>query len=173
MSPDHLERVKRGGLRLARSVVIGVAISLIGVLLVGRPYQVVHDSMRPTLAPGTKVLVVNERLNHADLGDVIVVKDPLNSDQLLVKRLVGLQGDVMEGRLGILFRNGTPVSEPYLPTNTRTPSFGPLTVGYQEIFVVGDNRLISFDSRDFGPIPRADVVGVVQARLWPSPGIVN
>jgi signal peptidase I len=92
---------------------------------------------------------------------------PGNED--LIKRIVGLPGDVLEGRGGRLWRNGRPVVEPYLPTNTYTSDFGPVRVKPDHYWMMGDNREDSADSRYFGQVPRSALVGRAIVKVWPVP----
>jgi signal peptidase I len=92
---------------------------------------------------------------------------PGNED--LIKRVVGLPGDVFEGRGGKLWRNGRPVAEPYLPANTFTSDFGPVKVRPDHYWMMGDNREDSADSRYFGQVPRSALVGRAVVKVWPVP----
>jgi signal peptidase I len=92
---------------------------------------------------------------------------PGNED--LIKRIVGVPGDILEGRGGKLWRNGRPLVEPYLPTNTYTSDFGPVRVEPDHYWMMGDNREDSADSRYFGQVPRSALVGRAIAKVWPVP----
>jgi signal peptidase I len=102
---------------------------------------------------------------HAPVrGDVAVIK---RNDILIVKRVVALPGDTIEGRNGVIYLNGKAVSEPYVEhigsdqDDNFLQNFGPTTLKAGECFVLGDNRDRSLDSRhpDFGPIPLRTLVG--------------
>ena len=100
----------------------------------------------------------------SSLGQAIGVVPP--SDRDFIKRVVGVPGDRIncDGRL---IRNGQRVDESYLDPGTRTEGCKPTTVRPGELFVMGDNRGNSQDSRSFGPIQRSDVVGRAFVRIWP------
>jgi signal peptidase I len=100
------------------------------------------------------------------LGQAIGVVPP--SDRDFIKRVVGIPGDRITCREGKLVRNRDPVTEPYLDPGTTTEGCkGTTVVGPGELFVMGDNRGNSQDSRVFGPIKRSDVVGRAFVRIWP------
>jgi signal peptidase I len=101
------------------------------------------------------------------LGQAIGLVPP--SDRDFIKRVVGIPGDTIACRGGALYRNGQRVPEPYLDEGTSTDGCPrpPTTVGPGELFVMGDNRANSQDSRTFGAIRRSDVVGRAFVRIWP------
>ena len=100
----------------------------------------------------------------SSLGQAIGVVPP--SDRDFIKRVVGIPGDKITCD-GQLVRNGRKVAEPYLDPGTTTEGCKPTTVGAGELYVMGDNRDNSQDSRSFGPIQRSDVVGRAFVRIWP------
>lgn len=97
---------------------------------------------------------------------------PTGGEQDFIKRVIAVEGDSVRGRSGRVFVNGEPIDEPYLPRGMKTSEFGPIDVGRNEIFVMGDNRGNSDDSRTFGPIRADSVVGHAFALIWP-PGNVR
>ena len=101
----------------------------------------------------------------SSLGQAIGVVPP--SDRDFIKRVVGLPGDTITCRGGKLIRNGQPVTEQYLDPGTETQSCTRTTVAPGKLFVMGDNRSNSQDSRAFGPIEESDVVGRAFVRIWP------
>jgi signal peptidase I len=91
-----------------------------------------------------------------------------------VKRVVGLPGDQVGLEDGVLVVNGEPRCESGIdPAPLDGVWFGPVTVPEGRVFLLGDSREHSIDSRDFGPVELDDVVGVVQVRVWPSPGALT
>jgi signal peptidase I len=101
----------------------------------------------------------------SSLGQAVGVVPP--SDRDFIKRVVGLPGDTINCRDGKLVRNDQEVDEPYLDQGTQTDCDKEIRVGPGELFVMGDNRGNSQDSRLFGPIERDDVVGRAFVRIWP------
>ena len=154
-------------------------------------------SMEPTLDVGDRVVVnrLAYRLGDPDHGQVVVFLRPTGTDQDgsggaiswvrravaqglggtppgnedLIKRVVGLPGDVIEGRDGYLIRNGRRVDEPYLRPNTFTSDFRQVRIKPDHFWVMGDNREDSADSRVFGPIHRSALVGRAVLTVWPMP----
>lgn len=146
--------------------------------LIAEPMRVPSPSMSPTLQVHDRVLTNKLAYDFADphRGDLAVFEsvDPKEDDRL-VKRVVGLPGDTVEIENGTLLVNGEPPYEPYkkekydpekAPPNTQ--SFGPATVPKNHVFVMGDNRANSRDSRTFGPVPTKNLVGEISLRFWPS-----
>jgi signal peptidase I len=101
----------------------------------------------------------------SSLGQAIGVVPP--SDRDFIKRVVGLPGDTISCEGGLLYRNDQRVPEPYLDPGTKTQNCEETKVGPGELYVMGDNRANSQDSRIFGPIQRSDVVGRAFVRIWP------
>jgi signal peptidase I len=101
----------------------------------------------------------------SSLGQAVGVVPP--SDRDFIKRVIGLPGDTITCRGGTLYRNNRPVQEPYLDQGTVTEGCKPTKVAPGELFVMGDNRGNSQDSRSFGTIQRDAVVGRAFVRIWP------
>lgn len=153
---------------LAVAAALALVASVTGVL----PVRVMHvgsDSMSPTIAAGDLVLV--ERGGGAvERRDVVVVDHP-GTGALLVKRAVALGGDRLAIEDGVLVVNDEPVCEPGIdPARLDGVWFGPVTVARGEVFLLGDDRSASIDSRTFGTVPTGEITGRVDSRLWPSPG---
>ena len=125
------------------------------------PFEVVSDSMAPTLPEGSTVLVERVSLTWQDPGyqDLVLFDSP---DGPLIKRVVGLEGDTVRIEDAVLQVNGEAVQEPYVDLRTLDGVFfGPVVVGVDEVFVLGDNRFDSIDSRTYGPVPLEAVRGRV------------
>jgi signal peptidase I len=153
---------------LVAAFVLLVVASVAGLL----PVQVMRvdsGSMAPTIAADD--LVVLER-DAGPVGrrDVVVVPHP-DTGTLLVKRVVALGGEAVSIEDGVLVVDSTPVCEPSIdPARLDGVWFGPVTVPDGAVFLLGDERGGSIDSRDFGPVPAGEVTGLVRVRLWPAPG---
>jgi signal peptidase I len=144
---------------------------------VAQPYQIQQPSMENTLQPGQMVLVdkLTPRISDYKAGDIIIFNPPdgLQEDGKsipFIKRVIGVGGDTVELKDGAVWVNGTQLNESYAFEGQPTTQTGPLTRwvvpdGY--LFVLGDHREQSEDSRVFGPIPKSSVIGRAVLRLWP------
>ena len=141
---------------------------------VAQTYLIPSASMEPTLMIGDRILVnkLSYHLHGVGRGDIIVfakppkeTSDPTIKD--LVKRVIGLPGDVISSRGGQVFINGQVLHEPWLSPHVVTTGISTQKVPPHEYFVMGDNRSDSQDSRFFGPIPGSLIVGRAVGRIWP------
>jgi signal peptidase I len=123
---------------------------------------VVFDSPTPKAEEEQGGLV--ERLLRG-LGQAVGVTPPSTDE--FVKRVIALPGEMVEGRGGKVFVDGREVVEPYLPEGTTTSDFSPVAVPDGRVWVMGDNRANSADSRVFGAIPESTIVGRAVVRVWP------
>jgi len=102
-----------------------------------------------------------------DLGRWIGILHPPEAEQDLIKRVIGLPGETVEGRDGSVFVDGRQLIEPYLTPDVFTSDFDPIVVPEGGLWVMGDNRGGSADSRTFGPIRTDSVIGRAIFRIWP------
>jgi signal peptidase I len=145
------------------AVVLGLLITV--RLFVAEPMRVPSVSMAPTLRPGDHVLI--DKVAEPRRGDLAVFT---HAGNLLLKRVVAVGGDQVGIENGELVVNGRTVDEPYVDHRVlEGVYFGPVAVPSGAVFVMGDNRTDSVDSRASGPVPRGAVVGRVALRLWPDP----
>ncbi|MEA2323756.1 MAG: signal peptidase [Solirubrobacteraceae bacterium] len=160
-------RPSRWPAALAATVVVVGAIVLLRVF-VAEPFRIRSASMAPTFRPGDQVLVDKLAYRRADprRGELAVFHAP-RSAQILLKRIVAVGGDTVAIEGGTLVVNGRRLLEPYVPRAGAGGSFGPVLVRRGTVFVLGDNRAVSEDSRAFGPVAPERLVGRVMARVWP------
>jgi signal peptidase I len=165
-------------LELLETFLLVLVIFLVVQQFVAQPYQVEQTSMENTLLPGQFVLVdkLTPRFDSFHRGDVVVFNPPSGwtgdpTGTPYVKRIVGVGGDSVDIHGGHVFINGNQLTEAYLsPTQTtdmpdgkgRTWKLGP-----DQLFVLGDNRTGSVDSREFGPVDQSYVIGRAWLRYWP------
>jgi len=151
-------------------VLLPVVVLLLVRAFVAEPFQIPSTSMVPTLAPGEHVLAdkLAYRLHGPRRGDLVVFRRP-QTNEVLLKRVVAVAGQRVGIADGVLVVDGRRPAEPYVHDKRLLDSqyFGPVTVPRGSIFVLGDRRSDSIDSRRFGAVPVDDVIGRVDARIWP------
>jgi signal peptidase I len=158
--------VRRRAVRVRIALLAAAALVLVLVrAFVAEPVRVAGDSMAPTLRSGDVVLV--NRIGHPRVGQPLLLRDP-SDGRPVVKRLVAVGGQTVEIRDAYLYVDGVPVDEPYVD-HSRIDGvyFGPSTVPEGSVFVLGDSRDGSIDSRVFGPVRADAVTGGIVLRLWP------
>jgi signal peptidase I len=158
----------RNGLLIAALLVV-----LLGWLvvrpLVAEPFRIPSASMAPTIQAGDHVLV--DKLAHRDAlparGDLVAFRAP-GSSEVMIKRVIGVPGDRVGIEDGVLVVNGSTPRESFAdPEALDAVYFGPVAVRPGTVFVLGDNRADSVDSREFGAVPADRLIGDVAARIWP------
>jgi len=124
-------------------------------------------SMQPNLYRGDRVMTekVSYRFAPPQRGDVVIVRRPA-PEVSLIKRVVALPGEVVEVRQGHVWIDGEPIAEPWV-TYWGGPDYGPARVPEEHVFVLGDNRPNSRDSREVGPVPFSAVRGHALFVYWP------
>jgi signal peptidase I len=169
---------KKGGGVVEYLVILLISFALVFGFVrpfVMEAFWIPSGSMIPTLQINDRVLVNKfiYRFTEPERGDIVVFESVEDSDQDLIKRVVGLPGDEIAVRSGKLFVNGEPQKEPYV--NEKLPDvsfFAKTTVPKNHVFVMGDNRGNSQDSRVFGPLPEEKIEGEAFLRFWP-PGRIG
>ncbi|HEX6222503.1 MAG TPA: signal peptidase I [Acidimicrobiia bacterium] len=174
---------------LLTALVIAV---LIKTFLV-QPFWIPSESMLDTIHVNDRVMVnkLAFRLGEPQRGDIVVFRDPAEPESEesvpeavirsvleavgirtrgrddLIKRVIGLPGDTITISDNQVHIDGVPLAEPYLDDDVVMPEAGPFTIGEDEVFVMGDNREFSFDSRRFGNIEYETLVGRAFVIIWP------
>ncbi len=175
---------------------VAVAVAILVRAFVAQAYYIPSGSMLPQLNIDDRVVVsrLSYDLHSPRRGDIVVFKAPpalaatvhLSSDPIVrwardfgvalglvedqtvvIKRVIGLPGEMVSAHNGSVYINGEQLLEPYLPKGTVTSPFGPVTVPKGDVFVMGDNRGDSYDSRYFGPIPLHTIIGRAIWKVWP------
>jgi signal peptidase I len=181
--PNLARRAARGTIEWV--IIIGAALLVAFVVKTFfiQAFFIPSASMEPELRIGDRVLVnkLSYRLHDVHRGDIVVFErpncdsgDPAIKD--LIKRVIGLEGETVEAHDGGVLVDGRKLSETYLPKGVTTQDFGPVTVPENTIWVMGDNRNNSKDSRflcNSSPtfIPEGDVLGRAFVRVWPPKSI--
>lgn len=169
---------RRGaGIRLLRNlrevletVLPALLIALLINVFIGQATRVEGQSMEPSLHTNQRLVVekVSYRLHGPDRFDVVVIRAPGQGDDLLIKRVIGLPGETIEIHDGHVYINGELLKEDSIAQETRPGREPSVLVPPLHVFVLGDNRNHSNDSRSFGPIPIEDIVGRAWLSYWPA-----
>lgn len=153
-------------------LILTVVVVLVIVIYVASLQQIVGPSMSPTF--NNKDIAILNKLHYRFFKvkryDIVSVE--YESTKYLIKRVIGMPGDVIEYKDNILYINGNVVKEKYLLKDVYTNDFSLVDLGYDKIpedmyLVLGDNRENSMDSREFGLIKKKDIIGKVNLRIWP------
>ena len=188
--------LRRGLAEIPILALIALVVAFVLKTFVAQAFYIPSGSMEPQLHVGDRVIVskLAYQLHEPNRGDIIVFPSPADHStddsilpvrvvrgifegvglskpqkEILIKRVIGLPGETVEGRDGHVYVNGVPLIEPYLPEGVTTDTFGPTTVPAGALWVMGDNRPNSHDSRypDVGPIPESTVIGRAIMKVWP------
>jgi signal peptidase I len=173
---------KRNAIEWLVVVVAAVGVALLISATSVQAFFIPSKSMESTLHVGDRVLVNkwSYRLHPIHRGDIVVFSKPKDEQASnindLIKRVIGLPGDKVSIANGHVYINGQQLNEPYLDPGTITAGVAgqwqctpqvPCVIPKGQIWVMGDNRSDSEDSRYFGPIPESSVVGRAFFRIWP------
>jgi signal peptidase I len=177
-------------------VAVAVAVAVLVKAFVAQAFFIPSASMEPQLDVHDRVVVsrLAYDLHAPRRGDIVVFSAPpavekgptiptnpvlrvlrgaavavglASSSTDLIKRVIALPGETVQGRNGHVYIDGQVLVEPYLPPGTLTSTFGPVHVPRGDVWVMGDNRSDSEDSRVFGPVPESTIVGRAVWRVWP------
>jgi signal peptidase I len=150
------------------TIVPALIIALLIHLFLAQATRVYGQSMEPNLHEDQRLVIekVSYRLHGPRRGDVVILHDPAGSSELLIKRVVALAGEQVTVGQGRVYIDGDALGEPYLTQETMGPE-RTWTVPPLSVFVMGDNRVASRDSRTFGAVRIGDVVGHAVFRYWP------
>jgi len=171
----------------ALTALVALVVAFFVQAYVVKPYRVPTPSMATTIQPGDRVLIDRFLFDDREIerDDIVVFTGPAAvGNQVLLKRVIGLPGDVLEIKDGVLYVNGvaddaggvtnadgeTPTTDPaygQLEEHPEWSLYEPYTVPADHYYLLGDNRNDSFDSRFWGPVPRASIIGKAFAVYWP------
>lgn len=162
-------------LDLIETVVMAMAVFVIIYLFLFQPHQVKGSSMLPNFYDGEYILTdkISYRLKEPQRSDVIIFRAPRNKEYDYIKRVVGLPGDTLKIKSGKIFVNNNPLNEIYLPSDyiTSPGKFykedEDFVIPKDQYFVLGDNRSHSSDSREWGLVPKENIVGKAWLCYWP------
>lgn len=158
-----------------QTLVVFAAIGTAIYWLVAQPHKVSGSSMFPNFKNGDYIITdkITYRVSDPRRGDIVVFKNPKDETQDFIKRILGVPGDHIKVQSGKIVLNGEELNEPYLNNVVTNPgSFlregQEFTVEAGHYITIGDNRPASSDSREWGQITRAEIIGKVFFRYWPA-----
>jgi signal peptidase I len=154
-------------------IAVAIVVALIVKAVALQAFYIPSESMFPLLTEGDRVLVnkLSYKFGDVDRGDIVVFErppgEPDTSITHLIKRVIGLPGDTVESIDGVLYVNGVAQEETYVPEGAVTEGLPKTVVPKDMLWVMGDNRENSGDSRIFGAIDEDIVVGKAEVVVWP------
>jgi signal peptidase I len=154
----------------SRDILLAVAIAIFIVIFVVQPVKVEGTSMQPQLADQDRIFVNRfiYRFKQIDRGDVVVFWYPKDRTKSFIKRIIGMPGDLVEIRKGMVFINGKRIDEPYLKPEFRDrQSYNAVIIPDEKYFVLGDHRNSSNDSRSWGFVDKSMIYGKAVFSYWP------
>jgi signal peptidase I len=175
--PPPLSRKKprrRALIEWTSIIVIAVLVSFLLRTYAFQTFYIPSGSMEPTLQVGDRIIVNKLAVSWGtiNIGDIVVFKAPPKENcgepvTDLVKRVIGIPGDVLTSRGNTIYVNGKPLDEKWTHTEPLGQPIGRVTVAKNQYFMMGDNHSDSCDSRMWGTVPRSDIIGKAFVRIWP------
>jgi signal peptidase I len=162
--------VARAAFSWLRDLTLSVVIAIIIILFLYQPVKVEGTSMMPSLINQERIFINKFVYRFSDIarGDTVVFQFPLETSKSYIKRVIGVPGDTVRIDSGIVFVNGQPLAEPYVPEYNRdTVSMREIKVDPDYYFVLGDHRNSSNDSRNWGTVKRGFIYGKAVFVYWP------
>jgi signal peptidase I len=162
----------------ARDLIVSIGVSVFIILFLYQPVRVEGTSMLPQLQDQDRLFINKFAYDIGQIhrGDVVVFRYPHDVTKSYIKRVIALPGDDLRIDHGVVWVNGQPLQESYVPQWYRDDRSQPeMVMRAGEYFVMGDHRSISSDSRDFGPVARNLIYGRAAFVYWPvdQAGVVH
>ena len=154
-----------------RDLLFAIAISFLIITFLYQPVRVEGTSMMPELQDQERLFInkFEYRFEPIHRGDIVVFHYPLDPSKSYIKRVIATPGDTVSIHDGQVYVNGKALAEPYVPAKFRDQrSYPEIALKKNQYFVMGDHRLISSDSRDFGPVNRRLIYGKASFVYWPA-----
>ena len=167
---------KRSALSWGLDILVAVVVSMFIIFFLYQPVHVEGTSMQPVLEDQDRLLInkfayswagslVGEDIHR---GDIVVFKYPYDTTKSYIKRVIAVPGDILRIDHGQVYVNDKPLKEPYVPAKYTDERSAPeMVLGHGKYFMMGDHRLISQDSREFGPVSRNLIYGKAAFVFWP------
>ncbi|WP_130806606.1 signal peptidase I [Senegalia massiliensis] len=171
MSEDKSDKFKNEAFEWIKSILFAVVIAIIIKTFIFNTTYVLGNSMYPTLHEKDR-LFTNKIIYIVDepkRGDIVVLHAPDEMNKDYIKRVIGVEGDIVQIKNGYVYLNGEKLNEKYIAPNSYTNEELKIEVGKDEVFVLGDNRLknASKDSRYFGTVNIDEITGKAFFRYYP------
>ena len=170
VAPEAAQPLRRELRSWGRDLVIALSLAIVIIIFFYQPVKVEGTSMTPLISDQERIFINKfvYRFEPIERGDVVVFWYPLDRSKSFIKRIIGLPGEKVEIRQGIVYVNGHAIDEPYVPAQYEDLSdFGPVRVPRDSYFVMGDHRISSNDSRVFGPVASKFIYGRAVFAYWP------
>lgn len=154
----------------AETLIVALLVALVIRSFVVQVYLVEGPSMEPTLHTYERVFVnkLVYRFRAPRPGEIIVLQDPARPQRELIKRVIAVEGETIEIKQGIVYVDGKALKEPFINTAIKSSTtMEPVEVPEDHVFVMGDNRGMSFDSRNIGPVAVSKIDGKAFFMFWP------
>jgi len=161
-------RRQKSAFRLVAEPILVAVVLAFAVRATMRIYSIPSSSMTPTLSAGDHIVVTPYRGGSPERGDVVVFRSPVAGAELSVKRVIAVPGDLIDTREGSVRIGGRALTEPYLAISDGSGPITPQVIPAGFVFVMGDNRGDSLDSRHWGLLSRRLVAGRARFVLWSS-----
>jgi signal peptidase I len=178
-TPEAERQPRASGWKLwMRDLLFSAAASVLIITFLYQPVRVEGTSMLPRLVDQDR-LFINKFVYHfgsIERGDVVVFRYPKNPQLSYIKRVVAIPGDTLRIDRGVVYVNGKPIMEPYVPPEYRdNRSADEMVIPEGQYYVLGDHRSIASDSREFGTVKRDLIYGKATFVYWPTQdvGIVH
>jgi signal peptidase I len=167
--PGWGRRIVRLLREILETILPAILIALLINVFVGQATRVEGQSMEPNLHSDQRLVVekMSYRFRGPERFDIVVLRLPSQGDELLIKRVIGLPGETVEIWNGHVSVNGQVLEEPFAIGETRPGRQSSIVVPPLHVYVLGDNRNHSNDSRNFGPVPIENLIGRAWLSYWP------
>lgn len=160
---------KSSGREFAETLIIALILAFLIRTFVFESFQVQGNSMKPTLHNDNRVLVnkLAFKFSKPKTGEIVVFQSPVDPKQDWIKRVIGTPGETVSIKNSVVYIDGKKYPEPFLKYRHVSKNYGPLKVPPGHLFVLGDNRPISYDSRYFGMLSEKRLKGQAFVVWWP------
>lgn len=169
-----MEKYKQNFKYIVFNILVAAVASILLVNYVAAAYQIKGNSMNTTLKDDERVIISKLTLKTGVINrfDIVVLNKPIDAgNHSIIKRVIGLPGETIEIREGNVYINNKKLKQPFLGESesyiNQTDNMKPLLLAPDSYFVMGDNRAVSRDSRNFGPVRADHIYGKTLFRYWP------